>query len=154
MNLALSLNDSADPAAAFYFVDGREGSIEKREIQQRLEECAEEKQRSACRCATSWDGIVTLKKDGSAPLRSPSIIIELEVDHPGLMPAALINTSFATISALPKDPARTNTAIDFFKWALENGQKQANDLDYMPLPESLVKKIEIYWKIQFSGLKG
>jgi phosphate transport system substrate-binding protein len=55
----------------------------------------------------------------------------------------------------PKDAARTNTAIDFFKWALENGQKQANDdLDYVPLPDSLVKQIENYRKSQFAGLRG
>ena len=63
-------------------------------------------------------------------------------------------TVFVIMYKQPKDAARTNTAIDFFKWALENGQTQANALNYVPLPESLVKQIEQYWKAQFVGLKG
>jgi phosphate transport system substrate-binding protein len=46
-----------------------------------------------------------------------------------------------------------SAAISFFRWTLENGQAQANDLNYVPLPESLVKQIEQYWKAQFVGLK-
>jgi ABC-type phosphate transport system substrate-binding protein len=62
-------------------------------------------------------------------------------------PSSLLCTSS------PKTQPRTKTAIEFFKWALENGQKQANDLDYVPLPESLVTQIENYWKDQFAGIK-
>jgi phosphate transport system substrate-binding protein len=62
-------------------------------------------------------------------------------------------TVFIIMYKQPKDPARANTAIDFFKWALESGQSQADALNYVPLPESLVKQIEQYWKAQFVGLK-
>jgi phosphate transport system substrate-binding protein len=50
-----------------------------------------------------------------------------------------------------KNPMRTRTALDFFRWALENGQKQAAELDYVALPPSLVGQIEAYWKTAFSG---
>jgi phosphate transport system substrate-binding protein len=63
-------------------------------------------------------------------------------------------TVFIIMYKHPKDAARANTAFDFFKWALESGQKQATDLDYVPLPEILVKQIESYWKAQFAGIKG
>ncbi len=43
--------------------------------------------------------------------------------------------------------------MDFFKWALEHGQSQADALNYVPLPKSLVGQIEGYWKTQFAGLK-
>ena len=46
----------------------------------------------------------------------------------------------------PKDPARSKAALDFFKWALEHGQSEAEQLDYVPLPSSLVSQIEAYWK--------
>jgi len=37
-----------------------------------------------------------------------------------------------------------------FRWALENGQKQASDLDYVPLPAGLVQQIDGYWKSEFA----
>ena len=75
-------------------------------------------------------------------------------DAPGEEAYPVAATVFIIMYKQPKDAARTNTAIDFFKWALENGQKQATDLDYVPLPENLVKQIGTYWKTQFIGLKG
>jgi phosphate transport system substrate-binding protein len=75
-------------------------------------------------------------------------------DAPGENAYPVAATVFIIMYKKPKDVVRTNTAIDFFKWALEKGQKQANDLDYVPLPDSLVKQIETYWKTQFVGLKS
>jgi phosphate transport system substrate-binding protein len=75
-------------------------------------------------------------------------------EAPGEAAYPVAATVFIIMYKQPKNADRANTAMDFFKWALENGQKQANDLDYVPLPESLVKQIENYWKTQFVGLKG
>jgi phosphate transport system substrate-binding protein len=75
-------------------------------------------------------------------------------DAPGNDAYPIAATVFVIMYKQPKDAARTNTAIDFFKWALENGQNQAEALNYVPLPESLVKQIEQYWKAQFVGIKG
>ena len=44
----------------------------------------------------------------------------------------------------PKDKAKSDAALSFFKYALDNGQAQANKLDYVPLPAALVKQIETY----------
>ena len=63
-------------------------------------------------------------------------------------------TVFILMYKQPKDAARTNTAMDFFKWALENGQPEATSLDYVPFPPNVVQQIENYWKAQFAGLKG
>jgi phosphate transport system substrate-binding protein len=70
-------------------------------------------------------------------------------DAPGDDAYPVSATVFIIMYKQPKDAARTNTAMDFFRWALESAQKQANDLDYVPLPASLVKQIENYWKAQF-----
>jgi len=48
----------------------------------------------------------------------------------------------------PRDAARTVATLDFFKWALENGQHEAEALDYVPLPKELVAQIESYWAAQ------
>jgi phosphate transport system substrate-binding protein len=54
-------------------------------------------------------------------------------------------SSFVLMYRQPKDPAHTKSALDFFRYALEKGQPQAKALDYVPLPDSLVKQIEAYW---------
>jgi phosphate transport system substrate-binding protein len=74
-------------------------------------------------------------------------------DTPGETAYPIAATVFIIMYKKPRDAARANTAMGFFKWALENGQKQASDLDYVPLPESLVTQIENYWKNEFIGLK-
>jgi phosphate transport system substrate-binding protein len=74
-------------------------------------------------------------------------------DAPGETAYPVAATVFIIMYKQPKDATRTKTAIEFFKWALKNGQKQAKDLDYVPLPESLVTQIENYWKDQFAGLE-
>lgn len=54
-------------------------------------------------------------------------------------------TNFILMYQQPKNPQRAKLAIDFFQWALENGQEQARELHYVPLPEPLVEQIEAYW---------
>jgi phosphate transport system substrate-binding protein len=54
-------------------------------------------------------------------------------------------TTWAIMYKKPKNAAQTRAALDFFKWSFENGQSQAASLDYVPLPDSLVQKIEAYW---------
>lgn len=49
----------------------------------------------------------------------------------------------------PKNAEKSAAAFDFFKWSLEKGQAQAESLEYVALPKSLVSKIEDYWKTEF-----
>ena len=49
-----------------------------------------------------------------------------------------------------KNAEKGKAAFDFFKWSLENGQKQAAELDYVALPKSLVDRVENYWKAEFT----
>ena len=39
-------------------------------------------------------------------------------------------------------PAESKAALEFFTWALEKGDKMATELDYVPMPDAVVKKIE------------
>jgi phosphate transport system substrate-binding protein len=72
-------------------------------------------------------------------------------DAPGEDAYPIAATTFMIMYKQAKDASRAKTTIDFFKWALESGQKQANDLDYVPLPPSLVQQIENYWAAQFKS---
>jgi phosphate transport system substrate-binding protein len=60
-------------------------------------------------------------------------------------------TSFILMYKKAKDVSRAKTALDFFKWALERGQDQAHELDYVPLPPSVVTQVETYWRANFDA---
>ena len=54
-------------------------------------------------------------------------------------------TVFVLMYKQPKDATGSKDALDFFKWALNDGQNDAKSLDYIPLPSALTKQIESYW---------
>ena len=54
-------------------------------------------------------------------------------------------TNFILMYRQPKNAARAQQARDFFRWAYANGDAQAKALDYVPLPDALVKQVEAYW---------
>jgi phosphate transport system substrate-binding protein len=75
-------------------------------------------------------------------------------DAPGATAYPIAATVFVLMPKQPKNPDAALRALDFFKWAMESGQQQAQALDYVPLPNDLVRRVEDYWRAQFSGWKG
>jgi len=59
-------------------------------------------------------------------------------------------TTWIIMYKTPKNAEKSAAAFDFFKWSLEKGQAQAESLEYVALPKSLVSKIEDYWKTEFT----
>jgi len=59
-------------------------------------------------------------------------------------------TTWIIMYKQPKNAEQSQAAFNFFKWSLENGQQQAASLDYVALPDSLVKRIESYWTSDFA----
>lgn len=55
-------------------------------------------------------------------------------------------TTFILMSRSPRDPVRAAKALQFFKWALEEGDRLASELNYAALPPQLVVLVETYWK--------
>jgi phosphate transport system substrate-binding protein len=72
-------------------------------------------------------------------------------DAPGENAYPVTATAFIIMSKQPKDIGRAKIAWQFFRWSLENGQAQADALNYVPLPRPLVRQIERYWNSQFGG---
>ncbi|AWM02660.1 phosphate ABC transporter substrate-binding protein PstS [Bradyrhizobium amphicarpaeae] len=54
-------------------------------------------------------------------------------------------TTFVLMPKAPKSRERSEAAIDFMRWLLENGRSQAETLNYVPLPRTLVDQVERYW---------
>ena len=73
----------------------------------------------------------------------------LMTNAPGAEAWPITATSWVIMYKQPKNAANSKVVFDFFKWSYENGQEQAQSLDYVALPEALVKQIEAYWQTQF-----
>jgi phosphate transport system substrate-binding protein len=52
------------------------------------------------------------------------------------------------------DPAQNKLALDYLDWCLRSGQEQAKALDYVPLPDAVVKQIEASWTKDLTGPDG
>ena len=63
---------------------------------------------------------------------------------PGANAYPIAATTFILLPTQPKDKAKSDAAVTFFKYAMEKGQDQARKLDYVPLPAELVQQIESY----------
>ena len=72
-------------------------------------------------------------------------------DAPGEGAWPITATTWAIMYKTPKDAAHSKTAFEFFQWSFEHGQKEADSLDYVALPETLVRQIEAYWKSDFKS---
>jgi len=62
--------------------------------------------------------------------------------------------TFILIPKQPPDPAAATEALKFFAWALHNGGKMAEELDYVPMPKTVVKEIEKVWASQIKDTGG
>ena len=82
--------------------------------------------------------------DGADWSKAPGFGISLN-NQPGDAAWPITSASFILMHKVADKPARSAEALKFFKWALENGQKLAIDLDYVPLPKSVVAQIEASW---------
>jgi phosphate transport system substrate-binding protein len=69
---------------------------------------------------------------------------------PGEKAWPITATTWVVMYKKPKNAEHTKVSFDFFKWALENGQKDAAALDYVALPEALTQKIEAYWAKEYA----
>ena len=65
---------------------------------------------------------------------------------PGEKSWPITATNFILMYKQPKkNPQGAANAKEFFRWVYANGDAQAKSLDYVPLPDALVKQIEAYW---------
>ncbi len=66
-------------------------------------------------------------------------------DQPGDKSWPITASTFILMHKEPTDKAASAEAIKFFQWAFAKGDKMAEELDYIPMPEPVVKLIEKTW---------
>ena len=75
-------------------------------------------------------------------------------DQPGKNSWPITGASFIMIPVASDKPANTAEVLKFFDWAMKNGQKMAEELDYVPMPAPVVTQIEAAWKAQVKDATG
>ncbi len=66
-------------------------------------------------------------------------------DEPGAESWPITNPTFILMHKKSKDAAAAKEALKFFEWAYANGDKAAEELDYVPLPDNVVAMIKKSW---------
>ena len=66
-------------------------------------------------------------------------------DQPGEKSWPIVASTFILMHKESADKAASAEAVKFFKFAFDKGSKMAEDLDYIPMPDSVVKLIEKTW---------
>jgi phosphate transport system substrate-binding protein len=66
----------------------------------------------------------------------------------------ITGVSFILMHKTQADAAKGKEVLKFFEWAYEKGETMAVDLDYVPMPQSVVKLVEGAWKIQLKDAAG
>ncbi len=74
-------------------------------------------------------------------------------DKPGKESWPITSTTFILMFAAPDKPAQSAAALKFFDWAYANGDKAAEDLDYVPLPAALKDQVRKRWSDQIKAAK-
>jgi phosphate transport system substrate-binding protein len=82
---------------------------------------------------------------------SPAYYLIL-TDQAGAKSWPITGASFILVYGVPQDVAATTEALKFFNWAYKNGSRMAAELDYVPLPDALIKQVRATWKAEIKGI--
>jgi phosphate transport system substrate-binding protein len=66
-------------------------------------------------------------------------------DQPGDKSWPIVASTFILMHKDATDKAASQEALKFFKYSFDKGGKMAEDLDYIPMPDSVVKQVEKTW---------
>ncbi|KQT12921.1 MULTISPECIES: phosphate ABC transporter substrate-binding protein PstS [Bradyrhizobium] len=72
-------------------------------------------------------------------------------DQPGEASWPITGATFILMHKDATDKAASQEALKFFKWAFEKGDKMAEELDYIPMPDTVVKQIEKTWAAEIKS---
>lgn len=66
-------------------------------------------------------------------------------NQPGEGSWPMTAATFILMYKKPQDVAASDQALNFFRWAYAKGDKMAEELDYIPMPDNVVKMVEAMW---------
>jgi phosphate transport system substrate-binding protein len=75
-------------------------------------------------------------------------------DQPGKNAWPITGVTYALVHKQQADAAKGKEVLGFFNYAFKNGAAAANELDYVPMPESVTKLVEAAWKNNLKDASG
>ncbi|MFH1071551.1 MAG: phosphate ABC transporter substrate-binding protein PstS [Candidatus Glassbacteria bacterium] len=78
---------------------------------------------------------------------------QILTDEPGKDSWPITGATFILMHKAQKDADAGKQVLQFFKWAYEHGDRLAEELDYIPMPDNVVKLITQEWS-QIKGPDG
>ena len=85
--------------------------------------------------------------------RTPGFNLML-TDQPGANSWPITGASFILIHKTQEKPETAQAVLKFFSWAFHHGDKTADQLDYIPMPQGVVKLVEATWMKEIRDAKG
>jgi phosphate transport system substrate-binding protein len=78
----------------------------------------------------------------------------LLTEQPGDKSWPVTGATFILMYKSQDKPERAQQVLDFFSWGYKNGDKLAMQLDYVPMPATVVKQIEAAWASEIKDSSG
>jgi phosphate transport system substrate-binding protein len=75
-------------------------------------------------------------------------------NQPGAESWPLTAATWVLLYKKPDDAAATGEALKFFAWSYAKGDDMASELDYVPMPDKVVKSVEDTWIKEVVGSDG
>jgi phosphate transport system substrate-binding protein len=72
-------------------------------------------------------------------------------DQPGEKSWPIVASTFILMHKEASDKAASQEALKFFKFAFDKGAKSAEELDYIPMPDNVIKLIEKTWNSEIKS---
>jgi phosphate transport system substrate-binding protein len=85
--------------------------------------------------------------------KAPGMYLIL-TDQAGKASWPITGASFILMHKMQEKPDSAKEVFRFFDWSFKNGGKMAAELDYVPMPEAVVKLIRSTWKDQVKDQQG
>ncbi len=79
---------------------------------------------------------------------------EIITNEPGKESYPISGATFILMHKVQDNPAMAKEVLKFFNFAYTEGDKMADSLDYVPMPDAVVKLIQNHWKIDMKGKDG
>ena len=110
---------------------------------------------------TNRDGGVVVPSDktfaaaaaGADWKKAPGMYLVL-TDQPGRDSWPMTGASFILMHLRQAKPENAKEVLRFFDWAFRNGDQMASELDYVPMPDPVVRLIQLEWKAKLKDQAG
>jgi phosphate transport system substrate-binding protein len=85
---------------------------------------------------------------------SKAAFYEILTQKPGKAAWPITGATFILIPKSAQKPEQLAEVLKFFDWAYANGDKLALELDYVPMPDSVVKQVHVAWGANVKDSSG